>query len=242
MSNPEVKIKIPDGMLDAASHAMNQYHESGHFQSMDWWAKIALEAALRWLSNNRTMPDEKQVDDLLDDSLQYWHYGDHALRKETVLSIHTRLNALWDEFQRTMFLAPKPEVPEAIKDMIFTTDGQLTMTPKEHNDGILEAYRRGQQSAKTTQPPEYKFGMTGFKEIVPEMDRVDYYRSIPGGSYSKIDGPVDVKPKLTESERLSIDLLTDGRKGALEYHSFQEIAEKAFLAGKNSATQQGIGE
>lgn len=73
-------------------------------------AKEIARRVLRWQSENRTLPDEKVVRELLEDSLQYWFVGDTALKKEAALSIHTRLNALWSEHQRLMFLAPEPEV------------------------------------------------------------------------------------------------------------------------------------
>ena len=43
-----------------------------------------------------------------------------------------------------MFLAPEPEVPEAIKDLLWSISGDKE--DHEHNSAILEAYRRGLES------------------------------------------------------------------------------------------------
>jgi hypothetical protein len=100
---------VPEGMLKAVSSAYGELKYSQSFVLTEKIRLVLCEAAMRWLSENRTLPDEKVVRELLEDSLQYWFVGDTALKKEAALSIHTRLNDLWSEWQRRMFLAPEPE-------------------------------------------------------------------------------------------------------------------------------------
>lgn len=77
---------------------------------------IIIEAALRWL------------DSLL-----------AAMEKDN--DGHTAYCAAIDEVRR-MFLAPEPEIPEDIKDLLGSPE--MTHT----NECIIEAYRRGQKAGK----------------------------------------------------------------------------------------------
>ena len=45
-----------------------------------------------------------------------------------------------------MFLAPEPEVPEEIKDLLWSIGGTWMQTDKKHNNEVAEAYRRGKEA------------------------------------------------------------------------------------------------
>jgi hypothetical protein len=58
------------------------------------------------------------------------------------------------EWNRLCFLAPEPEVPEAVKDLLWKPkthgtqlDSQLARYDEAHDIDILEAFRRGLKSA-----------------------------------------------------------------------------------------------
>lgn len=122
----EKKYVIPEGMLKAAS--------GQGFQT----SKI-LEAALRWLAENPIAPTPEQHMDISGmvrsqvehDDLTMWHF--------------------WAEWQRRMFLAPEPEIPEAVKDLLCDPVNagrgfRFGDMADKVNDSILEAYRRGRES------------------------------------------------------------------------------------------------
>lgn len=134
----EKNIVVPGGMLKAAYASVNMATHNSVEKS--YWIKSGLEAAMRWLAENRKLPDGKEVREMLEDSLQYWFPGEMSLKKEAALSIHNRLNALWDEFQRRMFLAPEPEM------IGEETVAQFCVRFQTIGEAALEAYRRGQQS------------------------------------------------------------------------------------------------
>jgi NAD-specific glutamate dehydrogenase len=86
------KIKVPDEMLEAAMRECRKGTTVYHT------CRSALEAALLWLSENPSQPDEEQMDELV--SRYSW------LDKDSV-----RFGAR--EWQRVMFLAPEPiQTPE----------------------------------------------------------------------------------------------------------------------------------
>lgn len=49
------------------------------------------------------------------------------------------------EWQRRMFLAPEPEVPEEVKDMLVE-EHISRWRGEEVNEKVIEAFRRGQRS------------------------------------------------------------------------------------------------
>ncbi len=110
----EKRYVIPEGMLKAALDAQQMRCDPVI-------SKVGLEAAIRWLAENPIVPDRETADRLI------------ACR-----GIHSEADP-FAEWQRRMFLAPEPEVPEAIKDL-------LTMSDSPHNEHVLEAYRRGKAS------------------------------------------------------------------------------------------------
>ena len=93
------RIQVPEGMLKAAIDAQEMRCDPTI-------TKIGVEAALRWWKAN---PIEPTDDDCISIG-QAWN-GNSAG------------NPFWKfvatEWQRRMFLAPEPEVPEEIKDLLL---------------------------------------------------------------------------------------------------------------------------
>lgn len=123
----EQRYRVPDGMLKAAL-------SSGVFEGNDD-AQVALEDALRWLMEQR--PTRDQMDAIIRRA------GLAPSEASDVIAF-----SIIDEFQRRMFLALEPEVPEDIKDLLWhgSADSRNRNDAEAHNDRILEAYRRGRES------------------------------------------------------------------------------------------------
>jgi hypothetical protein len=107
------KIRVPDGMMVAAHVA--HIHPTV--------LNEILEAALRWLSEHPIVPSTDDIGSM-QDLLNGYGIADWG-------------PILCAEWQRRMLLAPEPEVPEEISDLI---------RGREDDDLIIEAYRRGQNS------------------------------------------------------------------------------------------------
>lgn len=96
-----------------------------------------LQAAVKWLAENPIIPTHKQIQDIADSNIYY-----------------TEMVAKWiAEWQRRMFLAPDPEIPEDIKDMLIPirnmdeAHGRISGTTcAEYNHAIVDAYNRGRKS------------------------------------------------------------------------------------------------
>ena len=137
------KYIVPEGMLKAARSAWNR---SITRQERTPGDITILEAALLWLSKNPMCPTHAEVESILA-MVQF-----QSLRGTSLDGLQD-FAAMW---QRRCFLAPEPEVPEAIKSLIFPTpqgipvviaDNSVTVQV-EVNNRILEAYRRGKESSK----------------------------------------------------------------------------------------------
>lgn len=126
------KIKVPEGMLKA-------FHRSEAHDGLKWDDNVLenmLEAALRWLSDNPIVPTR---DDVLKMN-RGWHF------EVEIISAIT-------EWQRRMFLAPEPEIPEEVKDLLWSEtlyagDQKFFEAVPRINENVIEAFRRGQRSAK----------------------------------------------------------------------------------------------
>ncbi len=138
MSN---KIVVPEGMLKAVDAAWINAHGGPHPQASPKVAKdiedgirFDLEAALRWLSENPIVPTMQELVSMQE-----------AYCRQQMSGEHNSMVFVAVEWQRRMFLAPEPEVPEEIKDLFV---GQETLDNKgtEMNHRIHEAYRRGQKA------------------------------------------------------------------------------------------------
>ena len=138
----EKRIAVPEGMLRAAWHAQlpadNPTFEwdEGDEMNRKFYRRI-FEAALRWLSDNPQVPTMEQATEMSDN-------GHPCV-----------LDGVWyaTEWQRRMFLAPEPEPPVEIKDLLWSCDlrahdvGIFGTVGVNVNDTIIEAFRRGQKSA-----------------------------------------------------------------------------------------------
>lgn len=134
------KIVVPEGMLKAAV-------EDAAWNGPIYGARgaigvIVLEAGLRWLSENPIVPNASDTLGLLQEIVQSGH-----LSNEEYCSIpSTTVRAVIREWQCRMFLAPEPEVPEAIKDLLLderTNEGLGKVAGKSYNNALIEAYQRG---------------------------------------------------------------------------------------------------
>jgi hypothetical protein len=95
---------------------------------------VAVHAFIRWQSENPRVPTDKQIKDM------WTLYAN---------SVEVDCAGLLAEWQRRMYLAPEPEVPEKIKDLLLDL-----RELKEHawheasicNEKLIEAYRRGKRA------------------------------------------------------------------------------------------------
>ena len=106
----EKKIVIPEGMLTAAWQAVSSKMKTyipGHGPGELHVARIAVEAALLWLSENPIVPTKEQLGPVVKEcgklSQSLYGYG----------------GWIWmiTEWQRRMLLAPGPDVPEAVSKL-----------------------------------------------------------------------------------------------------------------------------
>ena len=116
------KIKVPEGMLEAASRVFVSSNRPAVDNLQD-----QIEAALLWLTEHPIVPTDEQIADMMgfDDESPF------------ITTVRTGIR----KWQRRMFDDPDPEVPEEIKDLMARWGGKF-------DDAILEAYRRGQHSQK----------------------------------------------------------------------------------------------
>ena len=155
------KIVVPEGMLKVAMDATrgftgygyDSYSDiptSGHIGNHATFA-VALEAALRWLCENPIHPSPEQWQRLF----SAWNARIDA--SETLADsphpIEDQLRFTVIEWQRRMFLAPEPEIPDEIEDLLpFPPDvvipgDDLYRQVKAHLDNVAtEAFRRGQKA------------------------------------------------------------------------------------------------
>ncbi len=137
----QTKIKVPEGMLLAASE-----FDPG---AGEYNIEPILEAALRWMSENPIVPTDADALTLLQERVA----SGHLSNKEYCAIPATTIRCVIREWQRRMFLAPEPEVPEIppfsenVSDFI-TRSGFVD--GRQHNQEIQEtwneAYRLGQKS------------------------------------------------------------------------------------------------
>jgi hypothetical protein len=93
----EKKIQVPEGMLETAKMAVQDYN---HFNPND--ILPCLEEALRWVAENPIVPPIPEVHRIMSD-YRSSHRG--CCEGEIYEFVAT-------EWQRRMFLAPEPEVPQ----------------------------------------------------------------------------------------------------------------------------------
>ena len=126
----EMKIKVPEGMLEAVYEKRSRTFCITDAQNI----KVALEAALRWLSENPIGPTMEQAMALRDLAISTSHgYGQVQPTMASEVAVVV-------EWQRRMFLAPESEYIGEEKLENFCGRFQRI------DEAVREAYRRGQQS------------------------------------------------------------------------------------------------
>ena len=123
----ERRIVIPEGMLKAAWSVVGSNDDEA-------LCSLILEAALRWLSENPQFPTPEQACSIARYGLEF----SRAQRFED--NSAASVQAMLLEWQRRMFLAPEPEIPEEVNDLI--PPGHMACG-KGLDDLLTEAYRRG---------------------------------------------------------------------------------------------------
>jgi hypothetical protein len=133
------KIKVPEGMLKAAVAAMKDPPGS-KFRSTEQWASLGLEAALRWLAEQVDERNQEYAKDIRAAELE--RFGDDNGRMmEKVAYEFGASHGLG--FVRRMFLAPEPEAPAEIANLLVDSCAHVTVDSDYINDRVREAYRRG---------------------------------------------------------------------------------------------------
>lgn len=135
------RIVVPEGMLKAAIQADKELYEHWGPIPEDRWGRTtrkaiiehSVNAALLWLSENPIRPNCEQIGEI-----SKW-FGSH--------NHGATCEDFCEEWQRRMFLAPEPEVPEEIADLTIADSDDIA--GDLHNARLIEAYRRGQRSMST---------------------------------------------------------------------------------------------
>lgn len=125
-------IVVPEGMLDAIDGILFTTERSR--------VKAVLIIALRWLSEHPIVPTEAQWEECCAE----WQKSRDPMDSPSMENIYP----IW---QRRMFLAPEPAVPEAIKDLLWKhipSDDKFQTASDLHNTLVLAAYVRGQKAGK----------------------------------------------------------------------------------------------
>jgi len=125
------KILVPDGMRYAAGAATKGVDPDGCL------IYLAIEEALRWLIENPIAPTLEQTEAMR----RLFRYADEPLQVYCDVAV---------EWQRRMFLAPEPEAPEEIKDLLLPNIEHGFFKPEILNKRMAECFRRGQQSKRST--------------------------------------------------------------------------------------------
>ena len=134
----EKKYVVPDGMLETAIEDCMDLPIHGPDGIGAAMCERALEAAVRWLAENPIEPTKEQWSKLWTDTRSGGLHGGNY--------------KMLSEWQRRMFLAPEPEVPQGIDDLLFGTVPSSTVRIRNHDEDVREAFRRGQASAGKTAP------------------------------------------------------------------------------------------
>jgi hypothetical protein len=128
----EKRYVVPEGGVEAF---WAEFSGGLRGPESDRRTRDGLAAFARWLSENPIVPTHEQRIELTD---KFYNLDVPATE---------RFQALFAEWQRRMFLAPGPEVPEEIKDLLLQEDVKNAFfRPDIVNERVLEAYRRGQKA------------------------------------------------------------------------------------------------
>jgi hypothetical protein len=131
------KYVVPEEGLKAAIDAAGQTVKGCPWQEI---VSTALEAFIRWQSENPPVPTNGQIESMRD------HIGSQT-------SWIAEVRAICREWVRRMYLAPEPTVPDFdhVKRFVLDFNGIPTgdeMVLASNYDKLLNAYRRGQKAGK----------------------------------------------------------------------------------------------
>ncbi len=130
MSN---KYVVPEEGMKAAIDAAGQTVKGCPWQEI---VSTALEAFIRWQSENPPVPTDEQIREA---AKKADPRGDWKVAT-SFLTDYRNFLMLWE---RIMYLAPEPTVPEEIEDLLHNV---LNMEDNDCNRRIVEAFRRGQKA------------------------------------------------------------------------------------------------
>ena len=116
----EKRYAVPEGMLKAAIDARYTGKPIPDLIHVDQ-VRVILEAAVRWQSENPRVPTFAQCRDM---------WAEASMQEDG-----TETSAVIAKWIRRMYLAPEPEVPEKIKDLLCGS--------ARCDAATVEAYRRG---------------------------------------------------------------------------------------------------
>lgn len=117
----DTKYVVPEeGLKVAQREALG-----ADFPTLDFM-RLGIAAFIRWQSENLIVPSHEQVIHLCE-----------IFANRSVISYCDSVRAVAIEWLRIMYLAPEPEVPKEIKDLLCGGNIKTLIT---------EAYRRGKQS------------------------------------------------------------------------------------------------
>jgi hypothetical protein len=162
------KIQVPEGGFNAVRKAL--WKKWGYESELDpanvMWDnfEFALEAFCRWLSENPIVPSDEQTSKLLET------YKEGQWR-----SFARDVAVKW---QKIIFNAPEPEVPEAIKDLLVKETAMFHLNGVEINRLVLEIYRRGQ--SETPNPETIACPGSAYQKVVINTKE---YEAAPFGTF-----------------------------------------------------------
>jgi hypothetical protein len=128
---PDKKIKVLEGMLEAIHQALLEPIMNG---TQPAYERLIGDRVCRWLSEHPKVPTD-------DDVLRMCNIHPDSPEGYVPYAV-----IVCSEWQRRMFVAPEPGVPEEIKDLILPDIESGFFKPEIINARLEEAFRRGQKA------------------------------------------------------------------------------------------------
>ena len=128
------KYVVPEEGLKAARDAVAAGEMLEHSTRSKDLLQTALEAFIRWQSESPRVPSVRDIQEMVA------AFNGQSLEQSDCLRSFLPI-----EWQRRMYLAPEPEVPEEIKDLLVNpVIGAIN--GEQINDRVLQAFQRGKAS------------------------------------------------------------------------------------------------
>ena len=115
------KYVVPEEGMSVALAAVSREDKS--------IASVAVLAFIRWQAESPKVPTVEQEKSMYD----AWRENGRFKPENGAMMFAA------SEWQRRMYLAPEPEVPEEIKDLMWPN----ARSAGDHDKSVIEAYRRG---------------------------------------------------------------------------------------------------